>query len=264
MRIRQIITEAPQLGLPEFQGLLSDGEHVAAWAREHEKQLKGFIQAHCGRWMAESQSRPAWRGFKSASEAPAFVRPIRKDRRPRDSDLEQNRWLNALLTIARSPATRQNSLFVTGNIDEAANYGHVHRVFLMGDFHYAWMPGEVDWGEMAGRNGQRSILDLIDPERVVGSMAYEDLLNDDALEPMIRDMLPDLDPDEAVETIWHEAGSLIEWLDPDFLDPYQVRKAIQVDRGLAKAISTGVELMVTGEQAFSLDWHAANAIGLGE
>ena len=265
MKIRHIITEADQLGLPEFRGFLTDEKHVAAWAREHEQQIKSFIKQHCSRWVNESRNIPVWRGFKTPDPHPAFVRSIRRDRRPRDSDPQQHRWLNALLTIAGSPATRQNSLFVTGIASQAASYGPVHRVFMMGDYHYAWMPGEADWGEMSAHNGHINVLDLIDSRAVVGSFEFEDLINSGVLDPVVsKEELPDLDPDEVVDLIWDEFADKIDWLNPEYLDRQSVKRFIKVNQGLDKAITTGAELMVTGQQAFSLDWTAANAIGLGE
>lgn len=264
MKIRHIITEADQLGLPEFRGFLTDEKHVGAWAREHEQQIKSFIQRHCSRWVSESANLSAWRGFRTPDPHPAFVRTIRRDRRPRDSDSHQHRWLNALLTTAGSPATRQNSLFVTGNIDQAANYGHVHRVFMVGDYHYAWMPGEADWGEMAAHNGQVNVLELLDPRRVVRSEQFKRLLTDETVGEAVREMLPDLEPEEAMWTVWEEDSDAIDWLNPEYLDPRAVREAIHVNQKLDQAIKSGAELMVTGRRAFSLAWEAANAIGLGE
>lgn len=224
---------------------------MTQWAENNLDTLREFVRENCGPWLSQSQGRPAYRGVSRRVAFPAFVKPVREDRRPRDSGPGEDEWYEFLLRTAGSQATRRNALFATGRWQYAEEYGRVYGVLPMGQFSYTWLPGVSDWGSLT--NADSPTVKWIDPERLANSRAFGRFVDQiHAYSESLQNVLDDQGPLAlAGELIRRTGGSHwgIDTTDTSIYDPQLIRQGIRVDEGLPEALHRGAELMIRCDQA---------------
>lgn len=110
-------------------------------------QIAEYIKANCQPWLAASINGKAiaYRGTKNPPDPLGFVKPIRADRTPKDTEPDRHEIFNTMLHIAGSVANRSNSMFVSGSRSVANGFGTPFAVIPIGNFNYAWSPVWFDW-----------------------------------------------------------------------------------------------------------------------
>jgi hypothetical protein len=124
-------------------------------------ELAMFIERHCKPWLKQSGKELLYRGAKVKTLAPAFVKPVRKDRKPKDSSQGQQEFINKMIGMFGGKANRSNSAFVTGSWYTAKEYGHPFVVIPVGNFHYTWSKKvhdfyDYDWGDYLDLNALKA------------------------------------------------------------------------------------------------------------
>lgn len=131
---------------------------------ENLKEIKNFIFKNCQPWIKELNGfenvlkYPFFRGFNidiNDVEPASFTKKIRPDRRPlHTSPIDTNEMNNYIYKCSDEVnipedklATRNNSLFVTSNRNEANKYGALYVVIPVGEFFYTWDSEMHDWTE---------------------------------------------------------------------------------------------------------------------
>ena len=133
-----------------------------------------YIRKHCRPWLSQSGGNYAVRmlelhnrdkhipveilanldentiaAMNQSPQDTVFTRPVRQDRRPKDSTRLQHQMFNTLLAAAGSVANRSNSAFASGEAmyesGESFDRGGVFIYFPIGEFHYAWSGHWYDW-----------------------------------------------------------------------------------------------------------------------
>lgn len=124
------------------------------------KKVIQIIQTQCDPFVSQLDGfdRVLLRGTTLSSSMKshvAYIRSIRADRRPRTSSQVEHDRFNERIEQAGKVANRSNSLFCTGDIDQAAEYSDsidgnwdqnaIYVVFPIGRFNYTWSPALKDW-----------------------------------------------------------------------------------------------------------------------
>ena len=107
------------------------------------EDFKSYILTHCRPWMQASMNTPFYRGFRNIHYGEVMT--VRQDRRPKDTGELTTNWFNKIIAAAGGVANRTNSVFTSPGIGGAKNYGVVHEVYPIGDFHYTWSTNHSDW-----------------------------------------------------------------------------------------------------------------------
>lgn len=104
-----------------------------------------FIQENCQPYL---QANPNLRSlYRGVPDGPmVFTKPVRPNRRPRDSFRPVHNFMNLLIHKAGKTADRTNSVFAIGTkvdtdgtgTDMATYYGTPYVIFPIGNFHYTW------------------------------------------------------------------------------------------------------------------------------
>lgn len=133
-------------------------------------KVRNFIKENCQPFLLEGVTKPLYRGT-SGSSGWAFIKPIRSDRMPLDTSTRVTKMVNNAIISQNLVANRTNSVFCTGNADEAAVYGDVFCVIPIGKFSYTWSPDIQDL-----TNDLRSFLkdtdDLDEIKRVINGLDF--------------------------------------------------------------------------------------------
>lgn len=105
------------------------------------RQAVPFIQKNCSKFLPTMHNEGfLYRGFSNIDSLPHAVfygRP-RADRLPRDSDLDLQKMFDLALDMIGIMAKRGESLFVTGQKEQAVGYGLPFIIIPCNDAHYAW------------------------------------------------------------------------------------------------------------------------------
>lgn len=118
------------------------------------EELREFINQNCQDWESKLQSAVLYRGMAETPadlrrETLAFVKPIRTNRRPRDSSLPGHALFQHILAAAGAVAHRENSAMVSRSESVADQYGWVWRFVPVGPVHYTWAKHVDDWTQEA-------------------------------------------------------------------------------------------------------------------
>lgn len=112
--------------------------------RDERKQIHEAITIvlrDCQPWIRESKGKIVYRGSSDKGEIARV--PVRKDRKPLDSDEDYHGTLKAIIKKAGKSATRDNAVFVSGSLRTAKTFtrgesAQTYIVFPIGDFKYTW------------------------------------------------------------------------------------------------------------------------------
>lgn len=119
------------------------------------KQTVKYIKDNAEPWLAASKNGQlvVYRGVEnSPQQALAWTKPVRQDRRPKDSSQTLHDRFNAIIAAAGGTANRSNAAFVTSSFTGASHYGSVYVYIPLGDFTYTWSPFYTDWTEDFGHD----------------------------------------------------------------------------------------------------------------
>ena len=116
------------------------------------KKIAEFILKNCQQWLRESGDGEfvVYRGVRGMTGKKYFTKPIRTDRRPKDSSESQHRFFQMLLHAAGATADRENSAFVISREGIAEQYGDAFVFMPVGDFDYTFLNPSLhieDWYE---------------------------------------------------------------------------------------------------------------------
>lgn len=104
-----------------------------------------YINTHCKKYLSENPNflnTPLYRGMKESSEI--LIKNIRSDRKPLDSSSLYHKIFTDGFKDAGIAATRDNSIFCTGNNADASRYGNVYVIFPIDDFSFSYSPSISD------------------------------------------------------------------------------------------------------------------------
>lgn len=107
------------------------------------KDVKKFITKHCQPFLKEIGGMEniheyvLYRGSKNISDDNLII-PAVNNRPPTNSSKILHNVINKAMQTAGIKARRDNSLFVTGNMGEAEQYGEVYVVIPIGSFEISW------------------------------------------------------------------------------------------------------------------------------
>lgn len=167
---------------------------------------KKFILANCKPFLAKIKDKPLFRGERGNQLF--SVNDIRVDRRPLDSEKSDTEFFNiAVKQVFGIDSIRNQALFMTGNYDEAGQYGTVNIVYPVGDFKFLASPDQdsahlvgdamrVFWSAVRS-NGVKHVVN-----KKIGPRAFTIIIGgiEDDLESMIEKY------NEVKETNAHELG----------------------------------------------------------
>lgn len=195
--------------------------------------LVSFIRRNCRQWLLASDGKIVYRGIKSTVDDVAFIRKVRTDRRPKDSTGPRHLILNELMNRVGN-VNRENSAFVTSDLDTASYHGRPYVFLPVGNFEYAWSPKFNDW---------TTNFDLY-------LMIKDDSPANDILVPNLwihvynyfRDHFADAWKDDGVKSPI-AADAAKKYVDEN-IDLSKVSRYIINNRELPRAISMGHEIMI--------------------
>lgn len=130
-----------------------DEEERERQLRHDLSDLATYIVSACQPYLKEvgisGLEHPLWRGVRP-SDIPHddqfwFRGVTRTDRKPVDTAPDVHGIYNFIIEKKGLVANRSNSLFTTGNISRAGNYGIAHAIVPIGAFNYTWSAEFVDW-----------------------------------------------------------------------------------------------------------------------
>jgi len=201
-------------------------------------------------------------GRKYKSEI--FIGKIRKNRRPMDTPLEIHEMFDKMFKKKYGWEPRSNSIFCTGDIEQAGNYGKPYIIFPIGNFKYLWNPNikdlfsnvfeEPDEWEIKP-DDPNSILDLyydkIDQEvRNIGeNLYYKQYEGDPDTDPDIDDWIDDR-YDEIIDDL---LDKMVRENKRHNMEVYKEIVSEYSDRNLKKAIIEEKEIMVNCKEYIALD-----------
>lgn len=241
MKIRHIIAESFVITPDEVH------KTPEAWGEVRER-LREFIQANCRPWLESYTGKETlYRGIRNVENL-AFTRPVRQDRRPRDSDMETHQFFNHVISMAGGVANRSNSAFVTTDSRSAQEYGTVCVVMPVGDFNYTWSPYMQDWysNELSARSwwDPSLVLDQVPWMKLnksVGVITGKQITMDNALEVLTH-----------IQTQWAAAGQLA--IHAGFphscytVETVTKERGILADQGLEEAMLERHEIMIQAKE----------------
>lgn len=114
-----------------------------------ESDLSQYIRDNCGEWFSESRGymmrgHIAYRGLTHTPKDGDVLTP-RSDRRPKDSNLQDQQKMDDELERKFGWRPRQEGMFCTGNSDVASMYGDTYAVFPLDGYKYIWSPKVPDF-----------------------------------------------------------------------------------------------------------------------
>lgn len=138
---------------PRFSAIDFDAEESNTQEAEFKKNILKQIHAvyfmikkQCQPWLKQRTSQPVYRGFRTASPGKmAFIRKVRHDRNPKDSDLKLHQMFDFFIDELGLTANRTNSMFTSGSLPVASSYGPPYVLFPVGNFNYTWSEYMNDW-----------------------------------------------------------------------------------------------------------------------
>lgn len=146
MKIKDIITEN------EY-----GPEHLVKGAYDYDQQevekVANYITKNCQPWLNQINNQKDARVFRGVDiqgmyDSPAFIRKVRHERRPKDTDQKRHQAFNHLIQAAGGIANRTNSVFVSSSQNQAAAFGSsIYSVYPIGNFEFTWSPHYQDWTE---------------------------------------------------------------------------------------------------------------------
>lgn len=142
--------------------------------KEISKLITG-IKKHCGGYLAEIQKSKTlpYRGLQiKAGRKAYFLSVTPKDRKPMDSDPEEQQLFDEFLTQLNIRAQRHNSIFVTGSEYQANNYGDLYVIIPWDTAVFSWSKNTDD---LILRKG--ALTHLIDPTKSPKDPKYYNLKN---------------------------------------------------------------------------------------
>lgn len=120
------------------------------------QKLAEYIKQNCAPWLnaVGNPKLAVYRGFGKSGRL-AFTRPVRHDRRPRDTKQAEHKKMQMMISALGLKANRENSAFVSGCEYQASEYGEVFVVLPIGEFNYTWSKQHRDWTEESPQNQLR-------------------------------------------------------------------------------------------------------------
>lgn len=101
------------------------------------KQCQPYLRAVKGNF----GHRAMYRGMEGVSNFRLYrTLPLRSNRNPVSSSIQLHDILDSTIETLAGFKARSNSLFVTGNILNAQEYGETFLIFPIGDFKFVWSP----------------------------------------------------------------------------------------------------------------------------
>lgn len=85
-------------------------------------------------------------------QTPFGTKDIRKDRKPRDTKLEIHNWIDEQFYKKFGIKARSQTLFCTGDLSQASNFGYTHYIFPIGNFEVIWSNKHMDLYNKANMN----------------------------------------------------------------------------------------------------------------
>lgn len=282
MKILEILTEAKKKTDPYRA---QDFEFKSEADLEQRQEMAKFIKKYAAPWLAQTQQGKlqVYRGIDAAVPE-VFVKAIRQDRKPKDTDQERHQAFNAIISAAGGIANRSNSAFVSPSHDLAWHYSEMwglpHVFIPLGKFHYTWSPYYDDWTENFTRDRIAKLMTTKylkqalqqNAERYAAyEMEYEvRRLSRDisgmpkkgakaqavTAEMQLRlDKLHDLNSAEYKKLFAEKVREYIRAQGKDFeftsspaepqvYDPVKVKKQIAINQGLQQAIKSENEIMI--------------------
>lgn len=187
-------------------------KHIASTTK-----ILDFIHKNCSNWLSQTGNgyKKVYRGmrFSGNKEASIFVKKVRSERKPSDSNNRNQETFNDLLDSIGCIANRKNSVFCTSDYSQARSYGEVFVALPIGDFHYTWSPQWKDFYRTLHSGYFQRLI-----KRAHGSDEYDDLLATDAFELFYR--------------FFHKDTKLL-------------RQIFICDKNLFNAIKVGHEIMIS-------------------
>jgi hypothetical protein len=143
-----------------------------------EEQIAEWLSLHCRPWLKAANGEVAYRGVADHI-VDWKVKPVRKDRMSTNTPEEYHEVLQDVIKSHGFTANRTNSLFVTGDVEQARDYGTPCVAIPVGYFHYTWFGCTRDPYTMitnhSGLNGKPSL----PPEEIEAMLWNLDVRGDD-------------------------------------------------------------------------------------
>ena len=115
--------------------------------RDFLQEADHNIQEKCGQFLEQSKGQPLYRGYGGVI-ASVFSGTreisIRKDRKPRDTNIYVHALLDAYFQKKFGVKVRSEGLFTTGDRQISTKYGQAYYVFPVGDFKFIWGTYKAD------------------------------------------------------------------------------------------------------------------------
>lgn len=92
-----------------------------------------------------SLNQMLYRGMKTESNVAWFEGMPRENRKATDTSKASHALLNKMFEIAGIKARRDNSIFVSSDLDQASEYGDIYIIFPKDGFDFSWSPKYKDF-----------------------------------------------------------------------------------------------------------------------
>jgi len=230
--------------------------------------LAAFINKNCKPYLADvnPHDQTLYRGVRHTGGAVAFIRDVRTDREPRDTEKFRHNAFNMLIKLAGGTANRSNAAFCTSSTVSTTEYGDTFTVFPIGNFHYTWSPYFDDWTinfkntqmrhlmkpeykEMSDEEVQEWIeIEIAKYSRELERIQYAGGPSINRINNLKKD-IENLKGPRGVEIA--RAMASLNYDSPNILKPEvydldKLKQSIIVDRYLADAIQSRHEVMISG------------------
>jgi hypothetical protein len=212
---------------------------------EGPDDIAAVINRDCKPFL-DAVNKPVYRGLYPAQsrlsreiETGAYIVGVRNDRRSKDSSDWLHDALNGMFTKAVGVPLRSASVFCSTSKIVAADYGIVHAMFPIGEWHYAWSPLVADAFSVFedGSFSNRAFTKLV--EKTIETLDFRYPQADDGEEDgwvEFRDLK------------WEQQVKVME-----YIIEHHGAEIYKFDEGLAQALSTGNEMMVVCDKYYALD-----------
>jgi len=102
-------------------------------------QFANLIKKDCQSFLNQWNSIELYHGSRSTNKFTLIYKnKIRHDRRPSDSSKQHHNFYNNLFSKFGFATNRSNSIFCTGDLAMAKNYGEELVIFPIGNFNFLW------------------------------------------------------------------------------------------------------------------------------
>jgi hypothetical protein len=166
--------------------------NAVAQVTERGKKVAAFLKKNCAIWLKQTDNGrvKAYRGYeKSGKNEMAFTKKVRKNRVPKDSGAYEHKAFNFLIKKCGKIANRENSVFVSGDMGQADNYGNVFVTIPIGKFAYTWHEDFDDW---TGDVGYHNYLQKIRPEPKIPHIQQLKIKYEEELARNTKDVEPNI------------------------------------------------------------------------